>query len=329
MTLFFFFWFCTASDFSVGQNTTNKNIQIDKRERGGPVYRAKVAGQPQNTKKKFPWLFVAGGAVAIGVVIYFLTQKKFKSEFEDWQYTGAVDPSYDTNVLGIEWIQIPAGEFLMGNNFSEGPSQNHPVHAVYLDTYYISKFEITFFQYDMYCEDRGITKPYDMNWGRGNMPVIFVNWPAAKNFCEWLSQKTGKNIHLPTNAQWEKAARGTDLRRYPWGNADMDCRLLNYHPCNSVNMPVGSYPAGVSPYGVHDMAGNVAEWCQDYFSTTYYQRSPYRNPLGPETGGFRVMRGGSRGAGDEAHLFWIQSFAQTGNAFFRNFSDVGFRIVME
>ena len=324
---------CVSSDISVGQQAIQNNekscAESKKRDLKAPVFRSKTNEEARKGKKRVPWLFIAGTAVALGVVVYFLTQKKFVSDHEDVLYAGPVDPNYDTSTMDIEWVQIPAGEFLMGDNFNEGPSKNHPVHAVYLDTYYISKYEITFAQYDLYCQERGINKPHDLHWGRGQMPVIFVNWLDCKDFCDWLSQKTGKNIHLPTDAQWEKAARGTDQRRYPWGNAEMDCSLLNYNPCSERNKPVGSYPAGVSPYGVHDMAGNVAEWCQDYFSPTYYSRSPYRNPQGPETGGFRSMRGGSRGAGDWAHLSWIQSYNRTGNAYFRIFSDVGFRIVWE
>lgn len=333
ITLIFFLWMNVSADNSVGQQTVKKQEDVktnaEKKEDKQPVFRVKVKEDMEKEKKRVPWLFIAATAVALGVIVYFLTQKKFVSEHRDVLYTGTKDPVYDINALGIEWKQIPAGKFLMGDNFNEGPSNNHPVHAVYLDTYYISKYEVTFAQYDLYCQERGINKPYDMEWGRGQMPVIFVNWQDCKDFCDWLSQKTGKNIHLPTDAQWEKAARGTDQRRYPWGNADMDCSLLNYNPCIERNKPVGSYPAGVSPYDVHDMAGNVAEWCQDYFNSTYYSRSPYRNPQGPETGGFRSMRGGSRGAGDYGHLSWIQSFSRTGNAFFRIFADVGFRIVWE
>jgi formylglycine-generating enzyme required for sulfatase activity len=140
-----------------------------------------------------------------------------------------------------------------------------------------------------------------------------------------LSQKTGKNIHLTTEAQWEKAARGTDQRRFPWGNADANCSLLNYTDCVNKTMPVGSYPSGVSPYGVHDMSGNVAEWCQDYFSPTYYSNSPYQNPQGPSTGTWRVLRGGALGI----HTSNIRAASRTRNGFYRHFSNVGFRIVWE
>ena len=127
---------------------------------------------------------------------------------------------------------------------------------------------------------------------RGTRPVIGVSWDEAKAFCDWLSEKTGKNIHLPTEAQWEKAARGTDQRRYPWGNGEPSCSRVNYNNCRSKTMPVGSYPSGVSPYDIHDMAGNVWEWCSDWYYSSYYYSSPYKNPTGPTSGYARVTRGG-------------------------------------
>jgi len=107
-----------------------------------------------------------------------------------------------------------------------------------------------------------------------------------------MSVETGENIHLPTEAQWEKAARGTDQRRYPWSYGSPDSNLANYN--NNVNktMPVGSYPSGVSPYGIHDMAGNVWEWCSDWYDANYYSSSPTSNPQGPSSGSLRINRGG-------------------------------------
>ncbi|MBN1273576.1 MAG: formylglycine-generating enzyme family protein, partial [Candidatus Aminicenantes bacterium] len=193
----------------------------------------------------------------------------------------------------FDWVEIPAGWFKMGDNFNEGDEDERPVHDVYLDGYYVCRYEVTFEQYDRFCDETGRTKPNDEGWGRGNRPVITVSWYDAQAFCVWVSEKTGEDIHLPTEAQWEKAARGTDQRRYPWGNGDPDCNKANYLGCNDKTMPVGSYPAGVSPYGVHDMAGNVYEWCLDWYDTNYYSFSPTHNPQGPASGSLRVSRGGS------------------------------------
>jgi len=193
----------------------------------------------------------------------------------------------------VEWVQVPAGSFKMGDNFNEGFSDELPVHTVYLDTYYISKYEVTFEQYDEFCDATGRTKPSDEGWGRGDRPVIHVNWNDAKAFCDWMSGETGENIHLPTEAQWEKAARGTDQRRYPWGNGSPDNSLANYANNLGKTLPVGSYPEGVSPYGIHDMAGNVWEWCSDWYDYDYYSSSPTNNPQGPSSRPYHVRRGGS------------------------------------
>ena len=267
-----------------------EKAKVEEKKKKEPVKKVIVKPVKKKKKKKFPWLLAVGGIVVVGVVLYLLLKKKDTNGDNEEDQT---DPNYDTEVLGIEWIHIPAGEFLMGDNFNEGSSDERPVHAVYLDSYNISKYEVTFEQYDKFCEETFRNKPNDEGWGRGNRPVIYVNWDDAKAFCEWLSQKTGKNINLPTEAQWEKAARGTDQRRYPWGNSDPNCGIVNYNNCYGTTRPVGSYPTGVSPYGVHDMAGNVWEWCSDWYSSTYYSESPYNNPTGPSSGSYKIRRGGS------------------------------------
>jgi len=238
-------------------------------------------------KKKFPWLLVVGGVVVVGVVLALLLKKKDSDS--------GTDPNFDTETLGIEWVDIPAGEFQMGDNFNDNTQNENekPVHAVYLDQYYVSRYEITFTQYDLFCDETGRVKANDNGWGRENRPVIQVSWNDANDFCEWLARKTGKNIHLCTEAQWEKAARGTDQRRYPWGNATPDCNLVNFSGCENKTREVGSHPSGISSYGVHDMAGNVKEWCQDIFDYAYYAISPYENPTGPDTGNYNTNRGGA------------------------------------
>jgi formylglycine-generating enzyme required for sulfatase activity len=204
---------------------------------------------------------------------------------------------YDVNVLGINWIPIPAGDFRMGDNFEFGETRERPVHTVNLTAYAISKFEVTFAQYDVFCDETSRTKPSDRGWGRGTMPVIYVSWNDAKAFCDWLATKTGKAIHLPTEAQWERAAAGTDQRLYPWGSATPSCAYANYNPCGGKTKPVGSSPAGASAVGAQDMAANAWEWCSDWFGETYYQtcfdQGTVRNPQGPTDGIDRVLRSGS------------------------------------
>jgi formylglycine-generating enzyme required for sulfatase activity len=205
--------------------------------------------------------------------------------------------NYDIDVLGFNWIAVPAGDFQMGDNFGVGDSWERPVHTVNLSAYSIAKYEVTFSQYDVFCTETGRTLPSDSGRGRGSRPVINVSWEDSKAFCDWLAAKTGKNIHLATDAQWERAAAGTDQRLYPWGSATPTCSYAVFSGCGGGTQPVGSRPAGASAVGAMDMAGNAWEWVQDWFSETYYQecqnQGTVKNPQGPASGENRVQRSGS------------------------------------
>ncbi|MCX6582825.1 MAG: formylglycine-generating enzyme family protein, partial [Candidatus Aminicenantes bacterium] len=205
-----------------------------------------------------------------------------KNENDSWE---AFYEDYD-----VTMIHIPPGKFMMGAD--DGFDNEKPLHEVDLDGYWIGKYEVTFAQYDLYCEVTGKEKPGDEGWGREKRPVIHVSWADAAAYCRWISQETGLTFQLPTEAQWEKAARGSRGIRYPWGNE------FDKNKCNSgesdlqKTMPVGSYPLGKSPYGCMDMAGNVWEWCSDWYDENYYKESPGKNPQGPAGGSRRVLRGG-------------------------------------
>ena len=219
-----------------------------------------------------------------------------------------------------EVVLVPAGEFTMGSD--AGREDEQPVHTVYLDAYYIDKFEVTNAQYVTFLNAIGrntdsqgyrlveLRDPdVQFRFSDGTFvlvasdladrPVIEVSWYGAKAYCEWAG------LRLPTEAEWEKAARGTDGRTYPWGER-IDRSRANYGKegcCRGDDSdgyfwsaPVGSYPGGVSPYGVFDMAGNVWEFAMDWYGEDYYARSPARNPPGPEEGILRVLRGGSMGS---------------------------------
>ncbi len=209
-----------------------------------------------------------------------------------------------------EMVLVPAGDFKMGDNFGDGESRERPVHTVYVDAFYIGKYEVTNAQWRAFRDDPAYPEsvlPKDQvpywndakNHGGGtpdsdNYPVLGINWDGATAYCKWLSAKTGQNYRLPTEAEWEKAARGTDQRRYPWGN-QIDRSYANYtgsKPFDTGEV-VGHYPKGASPYGAMDMAGNVMEWCQDWYARDYYSVSPKKNPKGPDTGAYRVLRGGT------------------------------------
>jgi formylglycine-generating enzyme required for sulfatase activity len=216
-----------------------------------------------------------------------------------------------------DYVYVPAGSFEMGDRAAEGLARERPAHAVELDAFYIGKYEITNREWKKFREDPGYDDPkfwpnghivprdqvpywtQPNNHGGGtpasdDYPVIGVNWDAATAYCAWLSARTGKHYRLPTEAEWEKAARGTDGRRYPWGDA-IDRNLANFVGAQVFDtvQPVGSYPGNASPYGAFDMAGNVLEWCQDWYDRDYYAASPRKNPPGPKTGAYRVVRGGS------------------------------------
>jgi formylglycine-generating enzyme required for sulfatase activity len=214
-------------------------------------------------------------------------------------------------------VYVPAGAFKMGDNFGDGLPRERPVHTVDVDAFYIGKYEITNGEWKKFRDDSGyddpkfwpngrvVPKDQVPYWTQANnhgggtpdsddYPVLGVNWDSAVAYCNWVSAKTGKKYRLPTEAEWEKAARGTDQRRYPWGN-EIDHSRANYVGSErfDTGMKVGSFPKGASPYGVMDMGGNVMEWCADWYSRDYYSSSPRKNPKGPATGAYRVVRGGS------------------------------------
>jgi len=211
-------------------------------------------------------------------------------------------------------VHIPSGHFTMGSTteqiqelVSQGMDgerilREFPQHVVQLSSYYIGKYPVTNREYQEFVRDTGFEQPVD--WedemfpdDKGDYPVVNVSWKAANEYCKWLSNQTGKNYHLPTEAQWEKAARGTDGRIYPWGN-DFNLKYCNTRESAIGYLTsVGQYsPQGDSPYGCADMAGNIWEWCGDWFNTDEYEGRKgqvVRDPKGPESGQYRVLRGGS------------------------------------
>jgi formylglycine-generating enzyme required for sulfatase activity len=219
-----------------------------------------------------------------------------------------------------DMVLIPAGEFLMGSKVRQGDRDENPQHKVYLDAYYIDKHEVTNAQYHQFWLADGGEKSkhtpasYGSSYMIGdwpevaktkpNYPLVGITWYDARAYAEWAGKR------LPTEAEWEKAARGTEAGVWPWGNEfQREITMTdgaNQNPVrthsnrrdgndgyDNTTAPVGSYPTGASPYGVHDMAGNVWEWVADWYNEDYYATGPAENPGGPDAGKLKVVKGGS------------------------------------
>lgn len=195
---------------------------------------------------------------------------------------------------GREMVEIPEGPFTMGSK--EGDPDEAPEHQVYLKTYYTDLKEVTQEDYDRFMRMTKRGKPFIPVFDddiskitKPNLPAIGMSWSDAYAYCKWAGKR------LPTEAEWEKAARGEGRRRYPWGddlglghaNLDGDEDGFQYLA------PPGSFESGRSPYGLYDMTGNVAEWVNDSYDEHYYRKSPYRDPQGPDEGQHKIIRGGS------------------------------------
>ena len=193
---------------------------------------------------------------------------------------------------GMAMVCVPAGEFLMGSTDADPDAEDDekPQHAVYLDAFWIDRTEVTNAQYRRCGVAGGCTEPAfwsDSNYNAPDQPVVGVDWDQATAYCDWAGGR------LPTEAEWEKAARGTDGRIYPWGESAPNCDKANYGNCVGRPAAVGSYPAGASPYGALEMAGNVWEWVSDWYDDGYYASLADHNPQGPSSGTYRGLRGGS------------------------------------
>ena len=201
--------------------------------------------------------------------------------------------------IHLDLVRVPAGEFLMGSDpkvDNDASANEQPQHRLHLPDFYIGKYPVTNEQYAAFVKATHGAAP--RHWkngqipaGKGNHPVVSVFWKDAVAFCRWLSQASGTPLQLPTEAEWEKAARGVDGRLYPWGKQPPTKELCNFGGNVGDTTPVGQYPAGASPCGALDMAGNVWEWTRSLHRPYPYQPEDGRNS--PDGEGLRVVRGGS------------------------------------
>ncbi|MFH1186062.1 MAG: SUMF1/EgtB/PvdO family nonheme iron enzyme [Chloroflexota bacterium] len=217
---------------------------------------------------------------------------------------------------GTTLVAVPHGEFVMGHG-----SADNPEHTVILSDYWIYSTEVTNYQYSL-CVDQGWCSPPDQadnpayqSFEGLSKPVVGVTHDQARTYCSFM------NADLPTEAQWEKAARGVDGRPYPWGDADPACDLLNFDNCIKQVVEVTRDPDGASPYSALNMAGNVYEWIADWYDPVYYESSPPGDPQGPDSGRARVIRSsGFRSSADQS-LSYARSFSSPSD----HRPDLGFR----
>lgn len=205
-----------------------------------------------------------------------------------------------TKPITPKMVAVKGGSFEMGcddgatmQKGSPCQANEFPQHKVTLSDYYIGKYEVTFDEYDRFCDDTNRKKPDDNGWGRGKRPVINVSWDDANAYCKWLSQKTGRNYRLPTEAEWEYAARGGKKGENYMYSGNPEVSPIGWYSENSKygTSVVGAKKA--NELGIYDMTGNVNEWCDDFYDPYYYQNSPEYNPTGPYNGKEKVSRGGS------------------------------------
>jgi len=234
---------------------------------------------------------------------------------------------------GGPMVLIPAGEFMMGCNEAvdnQCENDEKPYHKVSLNAYYMDKHDVTVAEYRECVQAGGCKEPGTWkycNWqktDRGSHPINCVDWNQATAYCQWAGKR------LPTEAEWEKAARGTDGRKYPWGNDTASCQYAvmteGGDGCGrNATWPVCSKPQGNSPYGLCDMAGNVWEWVSDWYGEDYYSESPANNPNGPSSGRSRVLRGGSWSLNPQ----YLRASDRIGLAPLNRFSYGGFRCVRQ
>ena len=294
-----------------------------------------AAARPTVDKRRssrWLWAIIALVVLGVGGILFWNV-----GNYQEQQRLAAAQVE-SMAAYATEEILIPAGEFQMGSSDSDvkaaiarcvesGSSESDckqrmegekPLHAVTLDAYSIDKYEVTNLRYQACVDAGGCTPPqesssytrdsYYGNPDYADYPVIKVDWNQAVAFCTWAGKR------LPTEAEWEKAARGSsDTRKYPWGDTAPDETLANFNSNKGDTTVVGSYPSGASPYGVMDMAGNVWEWVNDWYGSGYYSGSPASNPTGPATGEARVLRGGSWSRDDDYVRVARRNYDRAGN----------------
>jgi formylglycine-generating enzyme required for sulfatase activity len=238
------------------------------------------------------------------------------------------------NGIGLEMLLVTSGQFTMGSDGPEASPNEQPLTPTTIGCFFMARYPVTNAHYEQFDPAHASKRA---PWADGSHPVVYVTSRDAERFCQWLSSREGRKYRLPTEAEWEYAARGTDNLIYPWGPRLESGIVANFADRRSSfawrepgiddghaeTAPIGSYPRGASPFGIEELSGNVFEWCLDFFEP--YRGKPRTNPRGPNTGAQRIYRGGS----------WKSRAAslRTSARHFNNpdyvSNDVGFRVVCE
>lgn len=272
------------------EHLQKNNFELALQELG----RIKQANPARDLDHEAASLYARWGDYAMARDQFNLALEKFKVAFKARPEDAALKKKlFEALWLGLELVAVPGGVFEMGNTFGAGESDELPKHQVQVSGFRISPHEITFAQFEAFCEATNRAKPNDNGWGRGRLPVINVGYPDAAAFCQWLSQRTAKDVRLPTEAEWEYAARGGQNVQWPGTN---NAAELNEYAWSLANSNGRTHLVGqkrANGLGLCDMSGNAFEWCRDRYDETYYQRSSAVNPSGAAQGDRFVLRGGS------------------------------------
>lgn len=276
-------------------------------------------------KLQYPLVLSRGLMIIALLSVLFLTNCTIKLDYSNTPSQLSIGSIMTREIDSMDMVYIPAGTFTMGSKFSKDDAK--PRHQIYLDAYWIDKYEVSNAQYAR-CVEAGICenlsvwsisgyKAYDSHSDipeYNDYPVNSVNWYQAQAYCEWVGGS------LPTEAQWEKAARGTDKRFYPWGNKIPTCKLANKDGCvDGGTSPVTDYQEGASPYGALNMAGNVSEWVTDWYKPYERERAKF-----PFCGNCKVIRGGSYLYGSNSE---IRTYSRNGWTVSMSNVDIGFRCI--
>jgi formylglycine-generating enzyme len=228
-------------------------------------------------------------------------------------------------------VSVPEGWFLMGCD--AGQDNEKPVHRIWVDEFLLAACQVTNAEYERFLRDTGSQPPQfwsDADFNHPQQPVVGVSWHEAVRYCEWLSARNGRPFRLPTEAEWERAARGGNKNEealFPWGDAPPQS-LPGYADRCQTYWKTGPEPVGQAEsngYGLYNMCDNVHEWCSDWYSASYYSISPERNPRGPETGERRASRGGSW----RHHIKISRCAARSSIPPAFQYADYGFRVACE